>query len=160
PGLLSEGRRVISQPKVADTWSYSRTGGTGSGSGFLGVREEGGMLKLNVEYHISHVLDGQAPVNLQILGEVEITGDVWTFLLPFVRKDGGEQYLVVSFEPRSGPALPLAQPSRTTVPPQTGTPPVVASFGPVHEHVLLNAEQKPGYEALDLRTGNFRSFPK
>jgi hypothetical protein len=34
------------------------------------------------------------------------------------------------------------------------------AFGPVIERVLPDAEEKPGYEALDLRTGNFLSLPE
>ena len=39
-------------------------------------------------------------------------------------------------------------------------PPKTTAFGPVIECVLPDAEEKTGYEALDLRTGNFLSLPE
>src|SRR5439155_25378808 len=46
---------------------------------------------------------------------------------------------------------------------QIATPPSstvsTATFGPVIERVLQDADEMPGYEALDLLNGKFLSFP-
>ncbi|MEI6914594.1 MAG: STN domain-containing protein [Armatimonadota bacterium] len=105
PGILVDHtRKILSWPRVADTWSYSRADnnhlGNGGGAGFIGVRVYDGMRQVRLEFDsVTHSINTQPPVKsaFNYEGPAPDAGGI-VFVSPFQRTDGTRLYHVIAFE--------------------------------------------------------------
>jgi len=105
PGVLvDQTRQILSWPRVADTWSYSRSDnnrlGNGGGAGFIGVRVYDGIRQVRLEFgSVMHSINTQPQLKsaFNYEGPAPDAGGI-VFVSPFQRSDGTRLYHVIAFE--------------------------------------------------------------
>jgi predicted Ser/Thr protein kinase len=124
PGLLATGTQTAWGRHSPETWNYTRNEltpntltGSGSGNLFIGAFPgTDGATGVRIEGRLNHNLDMSktplipgAEAKILFAGEPPGTGAV-VFLVPFLRRDESEHYLVVAFDfPQlAQPAQPIA----------------------------------------------------
>ena len=103
PGLLTDGSRFVDYwPRIADSWNYSFAQpnflGGGGATLFLGIRSFNRQLQLRVEGVVTHDLDTRLRAQAPIIwhGNAPSPNTSRLFLVPFFRKNGDPEYLVIA----------------------------------------------------------------